>query len=227
VATPTSIMASVASLMNDTARNVFTDAAVLPYLNIALNDLQELFELNNIPVTNEVSATLAVTAGTTVIGPTTLPTGLIEIRSLFERPTGSNNTFIEMSRREFLPQSNVVSNYFGVFAWVDNEIRLLEANTNIDLRLEYVKSIFATPILIGGVSVDLGIIGTQQYLIFRTASLCAEFISENKTRAQSLDGYAADALSRALSIPTKSKQSIQVRRRPFRSGYKSRNYLWW
>ena len=36
-----------ASLQNDTAQSDYTDNAVLPYVNMAMNELQELFEQNN------------------------------------------------------------------------------------------------------------------------------------------------------------------------------------
>ena len=53
---PSEIVSSVASLMNDTAQTLYTNAAVLPYLNLALDDLQEIFQHNNVPVTNEMTA---------------------------------------------------------------------------------------------------------------------------------------------------------------------------
>ena len=40
---PSEIIDMVASLQNDTAQSDYTDAAVLPYMNMALRDLQEKF----------------------------------------------------------------------------------------------------------------------------------------------------------------------------------------
>ena len=58
--TPKEIIASVASLMNDTAQTAYTDIAVLPYMNMAMRELQEIFEQYNIPTTNATSAIINV-----------------------------------------------------------------------------------------------------------------------------------------------------------------------
>ena len=211
----------VASLQNDTAQSVYTDAACLPYLNIALDELQEYFELNNIPVTNDVSAVLNVLLGTSVISFTSspaLPSDLIEIQRLWESPEGEN-AYVPMTRKEFIPhnlETGTAINRFGVWAWVEQQIKLIAANVDIDLKLDYIKSIFATPIAIGAVGVDLPIINCKTFLGYRTAALCAHFIGANKTRADELNGFATIALDRTLGIATKGRQSIQTRRRPFR-----------
>lgn len=61
------VMDKAASLMNDSARTVYTYAAQVPYLNIALQELQEEFELNGISVTENVSAVINMPAGSTTI----------------------------------------------------------------------------------------------------------------------------------------------------------------
>ncbi len=219
-----------ASLMNDTAQTVYTDAAQLPYLNMALDDLQEIFELNNIPVTNEKSSALTVAAGVTVIafsGTTpTLPAGLIEIQQLWERTTGVI-PWVPMTRKEFIPNSREDQNItqFLIWSWIDQEIRLVESTASNDLKIDYIKSIFATPIAIGDIAVDLPIINVKQYLGFRTGALCAMFIAENETRAGVLNGEAELALDRELGIPIKGRQAITTRRQPFQSRYRRGGYV--
>lgn len=228
--TPSAIMDMSAALMNDVAQETYTDAAMLPYLNIAFDDLQEIFEENNIPVTNEVSAILTpVTAGTTVISFTSspaLPSNLIEIQQLYERSTGII-PWIPMRREEFLPLSleDQSLTQFLIWAWVDQEIRLIEATASIDLKIDYIKSIFATPILIADVAVDLPIINVKQYLGYATAALCALYIQENETRAGFLENKAIQALDRELNIPIKGRQSITTRRQPFMGSYRRRGYV--
>jgi hypothetical protein len=223
-------MEMVASLQNDTARTVYTDAACLPYLNMALDELQELFEQNNIPVTNEVSSpVITIPIGTTTIGftggPPTLPATLIEIRQLWESVSGQNK-WIPVTQKEFLPHylEGVPISQFQIWSWINQEIRLLPATIAIDLKLDYIKSIFATPIAIGAVGTNLPITNCKSYLGFRTAALCAHFIGENETRAIELNKFADSALDRTLGIGTKGKQGIMIRRRPFRAGYKQTSY---
>src|SRR3982751_5928426 len=94
------VMDRAASLMNDTAKTVFTYAAQLPYLNMAIDELQEYFQLCNIPVTNASSAAVIVPIGTTQINPVTgappndapnYPYDLVEIQGLYERLSGSTD----------------------------------------------------------------------------------------------------------------------------------------
>lgn len=227
--TPTAIMEMVASLQNDTARTVYTDAAVLPYLNMALDELQELFEQSDIPCTQDVSAILQCVPATVAIGytggPPVLPSNLIEIKQVWESLRGQNQ-WIPLTQKEFLPHylEGVTISQYQIYAWNNQEIRLLPANINIDLKLDYTKSIFATPIVIGGVGVDIPIRNCKSYLGYKTAALCSMFIGENKDRAEVLDAQATDALFRTLGIGTKGKQGIVTRRRPFRAGYKQVSY---
>ncbi len=226
MATPAEIIDMAASLMNDTAQTIYTDAACLPYLNMALNELQEIFEQNNIGATDDTSAIITVPAGTTVISFSStpaIPADLIEIRGLWESISGANN-FVPMTRREYLSVAltGSIINQFVIFAWNEQQIKVPEANADIDLKIDYIKSIFATPILIGAIATDLPTINIKTYLGYKTAALCASFIAENPTRAQSLETFAENALSRLLSISAKGGQGISTRRRPFRSGFKTR-----
>lgn len=227
--TPAAIIDMAASLMNDTAQTVYTDAACLPYLNMALNELQEIYQQNNVPITNDVSAVITLPAGTTSLAiggvAPALPSDLIEIRNLWESGTGLEN-YTPVVKREFLPlyDSSIILNQFGIYAWVEQQLKLPSATAIIDLKVDYIKSIFATPILIASIANDLPVVNALSFLGYKTAALCAMFIGENPTRAQLLDSLAIAALDRTLGISTKGKQSIVTRRRPFRTGFKLRGY---
>jgi len=225
---PAEIIDMVASLQNDSAQTRYTDDACLPYLNMALDELQEIFEENNIPVTNEKSSVLVIPAGTTVIAFDTvpaLPEDLIEIQKLWESSNGGDN-WTPMNKVDFIPNylTGVQLALFGVWAWMDNEIHVPAATGDVDLKLDYIKSIFPTPILMENIDQDLGVKfkNIKTYLGYATAALCSMFIGENETRAGALNGLAQVALERALNIPTKGAQAIMTRRRPFRASYKMR-----
>jgi len=217
----------VASLQNDTAQQLYTDAACLPYLNMALDELQELYELNNIPVTDVVSGVLDVPIAATRIAYIgtlpTLPPDLIEIRQLWESDDGTS-TFIPMAKKDFIPHNleGTDRSSFGIWSWIGNEIRLLPCVTPKDLKLDYIRTLFLTPLLMTQIEIDIPIKGIKSYLGYRTGALCAEFIGENKTRADSLNVDATMALDRALGINVKGKQAITTRRRPFMASFKAR-----
>lgn len=226
---PSEIVSSVASLMNDTAQTLYTNAAVLPYLNLALDDLQEIFQHNNVPVTNEESSIITVPAGIDTIGFGTtpaLPSDLVEIQNLWERSSGVI-PFIPMTRREFIPRSHEDQSItqFLWYAWRDQEIKVIAATAANDIKIDYIQNIFNTPIAIGDIDVNLPIVNVKQYLNYATASLCAMFIAENETRSNHLDALATRALDRELGIPTKGRQSITTRRQPFMASYRRRASL--
>ena len=226
---PSEIIDMVASLQNDTAQDDYTDAAVLPYLNMALRDLQEEFELNSIPVTEETSVAITIPSGTTKVpfgGNPGLPANLIEINQLWESVSGQE-TWTPMFKRDYIPQYMVGLEYarFRIWAWKDNAIELLPCSQDNDIKLNYIKSLFPT---VTDTSVDLGpkFVNVFSYLGYHTAALCSMFIGENETRAAALQGQAEQALTRSMGISIKGKQSIQTRRKPFRFGYKMRRGIW-
>lgn len=222
------IYEKAAALLNDQEQSQFTDAVQQPYLNIALDELQETFEQNNIPVTNDTSAVIQVDAGVTEIGFSTspaLPSDLIEIQFVWQRVRDTDPWVPLAPRTDFLPEymQGVETPYFLWWAWQEQKIKLQAASGDNDLKLNYIKSIFAP---VTAPTDVLGVINCATFLEFRTAALCAEFVGENKTRADSLNAGAVLALDRTLGIGTKGTQAILTRRRPFRQSYKTRGTPW-
>lgn len=230
---PSDIIATVSGLMNDFSQSQYTNAVCLPMLNLALNELQEVFELNSIPVTNETSAILTVPAQinpsqiNVQIGIATnpaLPADLIEIQQLWESPTGLNQ-WTPLTKREFLPhylEDGTTISMFLIWAWEHGQINLIASNQINDLKMDYTANMFNTPISIANIGVNLPFTNVGTYLDYKTAALCAFFIAENPERATALDSLAGNALSRSLGISVKGMQSITTRRRPFRYSYKRR-----
>jgi len=228
--TPAEIMDMSASLMNDTAQTVYTDVAILPYFNMAVEKMLQVLEKHNIPVTNETSAALTIPAGTTVVSFTSnpaLPSDLIEIQQLWESPTGEN-IWTPMVHKEFIPHfiEGVETNKFLIYSWIHQEIRVPQSNADNDLKIDYIARIVDVPLTIGDINTDLNIINCKNFLGFYTAGLCAQFIGENPTRAQVLFSFAQDAETDLIGISIKGAQSIVTRHKPFRSSYKIRGRSW-
>lgn len=228
------VMAISASLLNDTARTNYTYAAQSPYLRIALQELRELFELNNIPVTQLTSPVIQVNAGVTSIDynapgtPTqpALPNDFVEAQQLWERARDTD-PFIPMTRRDYLPHSleGVDVNQFIYWVWEAQAIKFLPANQNNDIKIDYIRQLFPD----AGSPVDentqINVVNAATFLEYRTAALCAEFIERNLTSSNGLNSYAVLGLDRVTGISSKSKQTIMTRRKPFRAGYKRRGWM--
>jgi len=226
------VMDMSASLLNDTARTVYTYTAQVPYLNMAYRELGELLELNNVPVTNSTSAVIPIIAnGDNIGGDDTpdaahpaLPTGLVEIQQLWQRPTGTSVPFIPITRYDFLPHfwNGVENTVIVAWSWEEQIINFVPSVTPTDVKMDYIKTAITT---ITDEEDDILIINAFNYLGFKTAALCARYIGENPTRADTLDGEAGLSFDRLLGTSTKGRQAITTRRRPFMAAYKTRGMI--
>jgi hypothetical protein len=230
--TAADVMDKAAALMNDAAKTSYTYAAMQPYLNMALDELQESFQLNNIPIYNATSAAIVVPIGTVAInavdGPGVgsaplLPSDIVEIQGLYERLSGSQDPYIPMVQREFLPHAldNLPTEALQYWVYQGQRILFIGALTIRDVKIDYLKAIVTTDATSATV---IGVIDAKSFLYYRTAALCTQFIGENATRAEALNSNAIMSLDRVTGIGVKGKQSIQTRRRPFMSAYKRRSF---
>jgi hypothetical protein len=226
-----SILANSRALLNDQVDAVYHDEVLLAYLNMALQELQEIYELNDIPVTHQTSAVVTVAAGITRIAFTgtvpQLPPDLIEIHELFESDAGQN-VWTPVTKRSYLTTSLIGDRTpiakFGVWSWENQEIHLLESLQDNDLKMDYIKSVFPELTLTALQSKN-NILNSETFLQYRVAGLAAEFIEENFIRADKLNAFGAMGLERGLGISVKAQQVIPVRRRPFRASFKRRRVI--
>jgi len=230
--TAANVMDKAASLMNDTAKTVYTYAEQMPYLNMALSELEEYFQLNNIPVTNQTSTPIIVPIGTTAISafdgvgsgnPPNYPQDLVEIQKISERLSGTTNPFTPVTKREFLPHpiDNLPVDSLQYWAWENQQIKFIGALTEREVKLDYIKTLFLE---VTDSAAILGVINAKSFLQYRTAALCTQFIGENKERADELNNFATLALDRVTGIGIKSKQAMTTRRKPFMAAYKRRSF---
>jgi hypothetical protein len=223
------IFGIAAGLLNDQQQDIYTNEALVPMLQLAIQELQEFFELNNIPITNNTSTVIEVDEGVEEIGfigdtaAPNLPSDLVEIQQLWYSPR-DQNTWFPMTKREFLPHylENLQLNALTYWVWMRQRIKFLPANVDTDVKLDYIQTLFND---IVDENSQINLINGRTVLEYRTAALAAEFIGENKTRADDLNGPAAQAIERLTGISVKGKQMIPVRRRPFRAAFKMRRWM--
>ncbi len=230
------VMDFAAARLNDASRQIYTYTRQLPFLNIALAELQEIYQANNIPVTDQTSTVIDVDSAASgfvevtfepdtppVPAPDYLPDDLLEIKVLWESPRGLNQ-WTPVNRVDTLPQYQIGQqiNQFLIYQWATNAIKLLASNADNDLKIDYIRSLFTA---VADENTDLLVQNSLTFLGNRTASLVASDIEENQERANRLYGDALGGLDRSLTIPTKGRQRITIRRRPFRGRYKAGNRL--
>lgn len=215
-------MGYVASLLNDTAGTTFTSTIQLPYFNMALRELKEQMQQHNVAKFNAVYDTtvLAGVLGIGGVGQPALPTDLIEIRELSERNDGTTETFIPMTRMEYLPPFEVQTSALIYWTWQNQTVRFIGSTSDREVRFEYISDNIAD-INATTSTTTLAIINCDSYLQYRTAGLVAQFVGENIERAADLNTMAQMALDRFLGINIKGKQAMPVRRRPFRASWRN------
>ena len=219
------VMDRSAVLLGDVGKTLYTYVKQLPYLKLALQELQEIFELNEVPVTSMITSTpLQINANVGSITFTSnppLPSDLIEPMKLWERARNVD-PFVPMTKLNSLPIYIPSSSKIGQLAswsWENNQINFIPANQNNDVKIEYIKDLFTA---IVDENSTISVINAASFLEYRNAGLCASFIGEDKERSQELDASAGLATDRALGIGIKGRQGVMVRHRPFRANYKRR-----
>jgi len=223
------VMDSAAALMNDAAKSIYSYTIQLPYLNIALQELQETFELYEMPVTDTVTdAVMTLPANNDRIGfgivAPFLPIDMIEPQYLWERITGID-PYTPMARLKYLPRymEGVENTQLIWYVWESQQLRFMPASASIDIKMDYIRNLFVPFTQTNGTD-QVNIINAASFLEYKTASLLSNFVGENPTRAKELAGESELAMDRSLGISIKGRQSTTTRRRPFRSSYKRRQY---
>lgn len=217
------VMDLAAAAMNDVDKTTYTYDVQIPYLKLAMQELQEVFELNSLAVTEQSSRAIPVPNGTEAIefnavGATRLPDNLIEPQQLWERFANSY-PWTPMVRKEFIPHdlAGVAANMWTYWVWQSNKILLLPSNGDNEIKIDYVGSLFPKYVRTDTILPVQNGIG---YLAYKTAELMSDMIEHNQSRAQTNGNRALASLDRISGITIKSKQQIVARRRPFRAAYK-------
>lgn len=217
------VMDLSAASLNDVDKTTYDYTTQIPYLKLALQELQEIYELNSLAVTEKSSAAIRVNSGQTkikfnVVSGPRLPDNLVEPERLWER-TVDFNPWVPMTRKEYLPHelAGTRTSNFTYWVWSSNEIHLLESSQDNDIKIDYIGSLFPKYVRSDTI---IPVINAQNYLAYKTASLIVELIERDIAKAGSLSAKADLAMDRISGITIKSKQSIVARRQPFRSAYK-------
>ena len=217
------VMDLAAAALNDVNKTRYTYDIQIPYLKLALQELQEIYELNSLPITEKTSKSIPINAGVTELrfnapSEPRLPDNLIEPEELWER-TRDTNPFVPMRRRDYLPhglEGNEISQLI-YWVWQDNKIQFLAANGDNDIKIDYIGSLFPKYVL---TTTEIPVLDSIGFLAYKTAELISDMIEHNQPRAQANAGRAALSLDRITGITIKSKQQIMTRRRPFRQAFK-------
>jgi hypothetical protein len=209
-----------ALLLNDPEMAEYTYPRCLPFLNMAIYELNDHLVESNVSVVNQVTPPIPVTKGENYVA--NLPLYLAEIQEVAERQLGSNAAFIALPRKEF-PDILPVTNSLLFWCWQNQRVIFNPSGAiaSMEVQIKYMN----VPLRVA--TDENSVIGTTNatmYLTYKLAALLAMYVGENESRAAALHEQAELALERVIGISNKGKQQIMTRHRPFRAGYKMRSF---
>lgn len=209
----TDVGVKVRALLNDVEGQLYTNAVLLPFVNLAYGEAQKELNVNSSGTVKEVTGVITVVAGDTEITIDDIADMILPLE-LRERAVGET-VFVDMDKKmweENAEQVDILQNW----VWRENEIKLLGALTDRQVSVRYIKGL---PELLNDTS-PIFILSSLEFLSYRTAGLASRFIGGNGGRADALDTMAMMLLPKIVAIEIKNNQGMPVRRRPF--GYSRR-----
>lgn len=174
------VIADAQALLNDTSAQIYTSAALLPFVKRANRELEQVLIINGSPVQRVESANISVFATITTLS---LPTDFLLPIELNERPLAStsNDDWVPMTEMPWIPDI-VAGETLDYWAFRNNAIYLLGATVDRTVRLRYERQL---AVITSTASPEDSVL-FQNFLGAKTAELAARFIGMNEAFAQSL-----------------------------------------
>lgn len=212
------VMNLSAALNNDRFKRLFSDEVQLPFLKMANDDLDiELID-NGIPE-QKVICEVTVLKNTENV---TLPCAFFLPIALEQRISTStdDDAFIPITEKIIEPSMSATAN-IQYWTFRNNKIYITPSTEDKTVRVEFYRSLTT----IADSSTVEEVNKAQNYLAFRTAALCSEFIGGNKARADSQNMQAIIYRETLISALIKNGQANRVRRKPFRRFASNRRFI--
>lgn len=198
--------------VSDAIPKIFTDAALTPYVQLAIEDLKDATGLTDLPVHNEVFVGTVNALATTLASP---PTDIIT--PLFmEEKAASDVLYIPMVQKEWEPNTEP-GDTLHYWTWREETIVFVGCKTVRTVRLRYSKDLTAFSALANNCPISTA----KNFLAKKIAAYAAAAIGENYTRAEWLNAQAEISLDKVIRKSVKAKQGMPVRRRAHGSSQRS------
>lgn len=211
MATANEVMNLARTHLNDVAANQWTNAVLLPCLQIAQKELAIHLAEQNFPYLREISVDTAVPVGTNDISG---PSDMVYPIMIKEKPNGADDIFLTEVEQKFWEGIEIPSAE-DIYRWCWRKQRIYFNNhsTDREIRLFYLANL----IDVVDENTQLLITYTDVVLSKRTAAIAARDLGANPTRADYLNVEAKYYLDKILNIQIKTQQSMPVRRRAYRA----------
>jgi hypothetical protein len=179
-------LAQARTLLNDDAASVWTDAALIPKLQIAHQELQTELWNSGSPVVRAESSLLAVAIAATDLG-LTQPADMITPTKLFEYTT-AGVYYGEMTEVFYIPLDIAQGATLEYWCWRGEKILFLGSTVARKVKIQY-RKLITVPTLSTS---DLGILFAELYCGPRVAALAAGSVGNADVLKTATDMAAAN-----------------------------------
>lgn len=207
-------MDEAASLLNDSAKDLFTYTAQLPYLKRANESLENLLIVCGASVQRKGSATITVPSSTTTTDLSNevgYPSDMLVPINVQER-RDSDDVWVGLTESSWEPDIQPTAS-IDFWSYHNGTIYIPPVSAQREVKINYWRQLSA--ITSSGSNEEIN--GSKTYLAAKTAELCARYIGQNKEIADdllSIEVISAQDLLERMYI--KNSQGTRARRRPYR-----------
>lgn len=202
---------------------IFPDFVLMPYINAAYRTTQRAVAMAGSPLTRVDDVLLTVTAVPAVdvsvqvvindatAAPNQLPQNLLEPLKIWERGSGTSDSFVEMVNMTY--QGGLPSREQGErlieWEWRSDGIYFVGATSDTQIRLRYRRSLDD---LLDGTSTIL-IRNSQETLAYFSAAMAG--LARGSPLAQTWETMGEDAKEKLIAAVVRQQQFSPRRRRPY------------
>lgn len=204
-----SVTLRAAQHLNDSSQLVYTSAILLPFVNMALEELEEELQVYNVDPLRVESITILVAIGDTVL--TQMPTDYIEAVALYERLQGSSDAWMPVRETDWVDVNLTESETILNWASRGGQIRITPPIGDREVQLKYLKGL--TEATSTGTALDIA--GSLRFLGLVTARNAARDLGNSINKANSYEPDIQRAKDRLVRRLENEQQALGVRRRPY------------
>lgn len=205
------VMDVAAAALNDNNKALFTYDVQMPYVRMAIRDVEQDFLLSGVTIGLVDDIAIPVLKGETELS---LPPSFFLPISLAERAYGSNDQYVPMTERAFANDDISIPAIDTLNTWDfrHNCINFNACTADREVKLNFWRTL---PSVLNQNQTGY-LVGAINTIGFKTAQYCAKFIGNNEARSDSVGLEYQDSLDKILGLYTKNNQGKRVRRKPFR-----------
>jgi hypothetical protein len=205
-----SVILRAANHLNDSSQLVYTTPVLLPFLNMALDELEGELAVFGLSALKKTTVTIPVPANSPSIP--AMPVDFVEPLSLRERISGSTDDWTPITEVSDIDPN--MDNVPSIIQWTIRNVTIFINPPQVDREvvLDYVGGL--TQASSAGTAIDIE--ASREYLGLVTARNAASDLGNSPSKAKTFDSRIERAQDRIIRrFLNNTQMAMGVRRRPY------------